>query len=247
MIKIIWLSFTFLFSSGSLASIPNATSKKALIYNGPGVCEVCPESAAELISQLGFTYEFIQPEQMTAANFSKASLYIQPGGTDRPSDIMEALTANQIHNLKNFVAAGGFYFGICSGGYLAGETISDEENTKGFGLLPLNISEEQEDGTPKLEKIIWNKKSVREVYFQDAPYFDSDALPQAHVFATYRASGHAAALINNYGQGRVGVVGPHLESTDSWFTEDNLKNPGSNYDLGIEFLKALTEPNLKSQ
>ena len=247
MVKILWLSFMFLFSCKSLAAVVSETSKKALIYDGPGVCEVCPASAAALISQLGFTYEFIQPEQMTAANFSKVSLYIQPGGTDRPNDVMEALTANQIQNLKNFVAAGGFYFGICSGGYLAGENISDKEQTKGFGLLPLTIFEEQEDNAPKIEKIIWNKKLFREVYFQDAPYFDTEMLPEARVFATYQASGHTAALINRYGRGRVGVLGPHLESTDSWFTEDNLKNPGSNYDLGIEFLKALTEPNLQSQ
>lgn len=245
--KRILLILIFLFPVAGFALAPAALSKKALIYNGPGVCEVCPEFAAQLISQLGFTYEFIKPEQMTAVKFSEVSLYVQPGGTDRPGDIIEALTTEEIQNLKNFVDLGGFYFGICSGGYLAGVNIIDDENTKGFGLLPLNISEEQEDDMPKLEKIIWNKNTVREVYFQNAPYFNVDDLPQSNIFATYSDSGHVAALINKYGKGRVGVIGPHLEATEAWFTEDKLKNPGSSYDLGIEFVKALTEPESKSQ
>ncbi len=245
--KRFWPIFIFLFSCGTVASVPNESLKKALIYNGPGVCKVCPDSAAKLISRLGFTYEFIQPEQMTSEKLSEVSLYVQPGGTDRPSDVIEALTENEIQNLKNFVASGGSYFGICSGGYLAGEKIIDDDDTKGFGLLPLIISEEQEDDAPKLEKVIWNKNILRDVYYQDAPYFDVQQLPQARIFATYQNSGHVAALINSYGQGRVGVIGPHLEATEDWFTEDNLENPGSSYDLGIEFIKALTEPELKSQ
>ncbi len=213
-------------------------SKKALIYNGPGACPVCPGAVGSVLQKMGFLIEYVKPGQLTKLKFSEAVLYVQPGGTDRPNDILEALKPGEKLNLKNFVRGGGRYLGICSGGYLAGDYVVDDKKAKAFGLIPITVDEESEDASPKLETIIWNN-SVQQVYFQDAPSFNIKSVPSAVIWATYRDSGHGAALIYDFGKGRVGVVGPHLEADETWFAGDNLTFPGLKTKLLIDFINAL--------
>lgn len=213
-------------------------SKIVLIYSGPGACSSCPEAIGRILIKNGFSIQYIKPGQLTKLKFSNAALYIQPGGTDRPNDILEALKPAEIQNLKDFVYSGGRYLGICSGGYLAGKYVTDDKKSRAFGLLPIDVDEEQEDAKPKLESILW-KNSALSVYFQDAPSFNTNLLPHAEVWATYRKTGHGAALINNFGKGRVGVIGPHLEAIQDWFDDDNLIAPPPSYDLLLEFVTSL--------
>ena len=55
---------------------------------------------------------------------------------------------------------------------------------------------------------IWKNKIIS-VYFQDAPSFNLSLLPKAQVWATYQISGHGAAIINNFGKGKVGAYYRH--------------------------------------
>ncbi|MDW5416933.1 BPL-N domain-containing protein [Iodobacter sp. CM08] len=214
--------------------------KKVLIYNGPGTCQGCPEAIGHVLKKAGFNIQYIKPGQLTKRNFLKAAMYVQPGGSDDASEVMDALSENEIRNLKSFVFNGGKYLGICSGGYLAGQHIVDEDKVKSFGLLPTTVYEEQEDAEPKIETIRWKNKKLS-VYFQSGPAFNLNHMPNADIWAIYKNTGNGAALINNYGHGRVGVIGPHLEGTRDWFEDNDLEFPGLSHDLLMDFINALLQ------
>lgn len=75
------------------------------------------------------------------------------------------------------------------------------------------------------------------MYFQDGPTFKLRADANANVLATYR-NDQPAALVTPYGAGRVGVVGPHPEADQSWYSSARLTNPdGIRLDLGHDFVE----------
>lgn len=61
----------------------------------------------------------------------------------------------------------------------------------------------------------------RTLFFQDGPLFLLDNGADATVLATY-PNGTVAALVAPFGAGRVGVVGPHPEATEEWYTDVHL-------------------------
>jgi glutamine amidotransferase-like uncharacterized protein len=126
-------------------------------------------------------------------------------------------------DIKNWVNAGGHYLGFCLGGYLAGAT-------PGFALLPGDtsqyISSPQAtvgDSDDTVVPIRW-RGQLRHMFFQDAPVFRLNR-------------GAAATVLATYGAGSVGVVGPHPEADQSWYTS-GLTNPdGIRPDLGYDLIQ----------
>lgn len=41
----------------------------------------------------------------------------------------------------------------------------------------------------------------------------------------YHTNGKIVAAVQNYGNGRVGMAGPHPEANEEWYVEYKLKNP----------------------
>jgi glutamine amidotransferase-like uncharacterized protein len=138
-------------------------------------------------------------------------------------------------DIKNWVNAGGHYLGFCLGGYLAGAT-------PGFALLPGDtsqyISSPQAtvgDSNDTVVPIRW-RGQLRHMFFQDAPVFRLNRGAAATVLATYD-TGDFAAVVTAYGAGSVGVVGPHPEADQSWYTS-GLTNPdGIRPDLGYDLIQ----------
>jgi glutamine amidotransferase-like uncharacterized protein len=78
------------------------------------------------------------------------------------------------------------------------------------------------------------------MYFQDGPFFLLDrSATNVMVLATY-TNGKIAALVAAYGEGKVGVSGPHPEASVEWYEATHLVNPeGVNVDLGHDLIDTL--------
>lgn len=64
----------------------------------------------------------------------------------------------------------------------------------------------------------------------------------AVVLATYPNRDIAAATYR-YGKGRVGLVGPHPEADESWYSQYGLKNPdGVLPDMAYDLINATMKP-----
>lgn len=208
----------------------------ALVYRGPAASPGCPEAVAHLLETAPEPLRavFCGPDeevQLTAEALSHAVVYAQPGG----GTVSPAWRRMRAHtdDIRAFVRDGGNYLGFCLGAYLAG-------TDHGFGILPREVGRyidtpdaEVDDTDSTVLEIDWRNER-RHMFFQDGPLFTPGGGDT--VLARYR-TGSVAALITEYGAGRVGVVGPHPEADSSWYTEPGLTNPdGIEFDLGHDLI-----------
>jgi hypothetical protein len=197
----------------------------ALIYRGPATTDGCPEAVAALLSgqySVGYTGPS-EDYPLTADSLAEAALYAQPGGGSLNPAWRKM--SDYADDIRSYVENGGNYVGFCLGGYLAGKS-------PGFDLLPGDADQYVGSAGSKLTTtddivltVTW-RGIQRLLYFQDGPKFTFDDNAQPTVLATY-PTGTVAAAITSYGKGRVGVVGPHPEADQSWFTEAGLSSSGA--------------------
>ena len=165
---------------------------------------------------------------------------MQPGGDGSLNQAYAALESDA-EKIRQFVASGGRYLGICMGGYLAG-------SDPGFDLLPGDsgqyISSDGANVTDTYSTVVqvnWQGQT-RFMFFQDGSYFTSgDDQSDTTVFAHY-SNGEIAAMASSYGDGRVAVSGPHPEATEGWYQYNGITDPdGPDADLGRELIDALMQ------
>jgi glutamine amidotransferase-like uncharacterized protein len=218
----------------------------ALVYRGPASLPGCPEAVAELLkaSRWQFDVQFVGPSEeipLSADALSNGALYAQPGGGSLGRSYRHLKGQRSV--IRDYVAGGGRYLGLCLGGYLAGAT-------PGFGLLPgdtdqyiastgAEIRHEQD----ALLSVRWRDRQ-RTMYFQDGPLFLLDSGARATTLATYR-NGAIAAMVTPFGAGRVAVVGPHPEATDDWFIDAGLPVQRAR-DLGLDLVDTVMKTELTS-
>jgi glutamine amidotransferase-like uncharacterized protein len=215
----------------------------ALVYRGPASLPGCPEAVAVLLrsSRWRFDVRYVGPDEdlpVSAEALVGAALYAQPGG----GTLAHGYRHLRRHRaeIRSFVGNGGRYLGFCLGGYLAGAT-------PGFGLLPGDTDQyiaspdatvASEDNT--LVEVAWRGRE-RTLFFQDGPYFWLHPGTNATIVATY-PNGTTAALLVEFGLGRVGVVGPHPEATEDWYTDAGLPVDRLGTDLGLDLVDAVMRP-----
>lgn len=131
-------------------------------------------------------------------------------------------------SISDFVSNGGRYLGFCLGAYLAG-------HTPGYGLLPKKADTDSEIEQPGAQvtndddtviQVDWTWSSGsqagqttkdRWVYFQEGAVIQGfRPSADAFILGRYSKSGGVAATVNKYGNGWVGLVGPHPEATQEW-------------------------------
>lgn len=208
----------------------------ALIYRGPGACDGCPEAAGVVASRVGLAVRYVSGPEITPELLASAAVYIQGGGED-VMDIRRSLTDAQVTWLKQYIAGGGRYWGICAGGYFAGKSIDDEGDGVGLQLFKGDATG-YSPYEARMEQVLWNGVQ-RWMYLQEAPHFVLAPGGRVEVTATYKG-GEVAALLAPYGRGWISLSGPHPEATQEWLELDDLEDPGlSPAHLADDMLKDL--------
>ena len=209
----------------------------AVVYRGPATTTGCPEAAAAAVRAAGLRVDYIGPSErrrLDARGLAGVRLYVQPGGGVL-EDAWPHLKAAK-HLLRDFVEGGGRYVGFCLGAYLAGEG-------PGFRLLPGDTDQyitskkaSVRHDSDAIVTVTWNDEQ-RPLYFQDGPVILLDKKADAQIVARYD-NGLPAAAICRVGAGAVGVVGPHPEASDDWFTDVGLPLPTRDgLDLAVDLIR----------
>lgn len=199
-------------------------ARLALVYRGPAGCDGCSETLAERLSRspLGMDVAFIGPHEeipLEASALSGAALYAQPGGGDDIRAAVQSFPPGFLRGVSDFVAGGGSYLGVCMGAYLAGSegfaflrhSIEGEVNVPGFPVT---------DSADHVVAVRWDD-TLRWTYFQEGARLPAEgADPYAHY-----ETGDLAAAFYPFGDGGVGLIGPHPEADTSWFEDADLADP----------------------
>lgn len=214
----------------------------ALIYRGPASCNGCSETIADRLRSK-YQVVYVGPREkldVTASTLSTAQLYVQPGGGDLDDTWPHVRRYAPL--LRDYVRNGGKYLGVCLGAYLAG-TLPGFDLLPGRGQTDQYITSRGAVVTSEIDTVVplyW-RGALRHVYFQDGTrlMIDQNAAP-AHIIAAY-TNGEIAAAVQNYGKGRVGMVGPHPEADESWYSMYGLKNPDGrmSFDLFDDLVNTL--------
>ena len=154
-----------------------------------------------------YKFKIFTKHELEDGFFDDVDMVCFPGGIG-DSDSYDYLLKQNGQTIRNYIANGGRYLGICMGAYWA--------DSNYFGLLR-NIQVEQyikQPGTDtkrphaKYMPIDWLGNSTN-MYFYDGPTFIGDDF---ETVATY-ATGYPMAII----QDRIGLIGCHPEADLHWY------------------------------
>ncbi|OIN48364.1 BPL-N domain-containing protein [Pseudomonas costantinii] len=195
------------------------------IYRGPAGCNDCSENVKKALQRLSPNYQidFVGADEaidITPQSLARYDLYVQPGGGQDIPGALDSLGDARAQSIRDYVAKGGRYLGLCMGAYLA-----DNSN---LGLIPHDL--DSEAGRPGFEvpgiadaavRVKWDGKPDS-VFYQDGPYFPKpDAASPYTPLATYQ-NGDVAAARYTYEKGVVVLSGPHPEAGPEWFEKADI-------------------------
>jgi glutamine amidotransferase-like uncharacterized protein len=159
-------------------------------------------------------------------------LFVMPGGASRY--VADKLDGEGNDRIRDYVARGGFYLGICAGAYYAcrrtdwragkwDEIRTDNELAfyPGTAVGPISsFVRETADGSDTTAQLATLRTEIGDVYpclYWGGPIFRPDELETTaswRVLARYTegvADGEAAVVLGSYGRGHYLLLGVHLE------------------------------------
>lgn len=198
--------------------------KKAsiLVYTHAPMCSIsCADGTREVLESSGlYDVKLIGPDSypkidVTRDTLKHADCLVIPGGLG-DSDQFDTKMNDISAAIIGYVAEGGRYLGICMGAYFTGKhylNLLDSADAVQYIKRP-GASTTREDHD--IVELDWQGEA-REVYFHDGAAFVSrEGKIPGSVVARY-SNGDAAAIIQEYKQGKIGVIGPHPEAQKWWF------------------------------
>ena len=168
--------------------------------------------------------------------FDSVDLCIFPGGVG-DSDTFDIMFKHHGDSIRRYVQGGGRYLGICMGAYWAGRHYLDilhNVEAKQYIRRPNTCTRRYYSKAVECE---WNGRTDR-FFFYDGPAFIGNE-SEFETIARY-ANGDPAAII----QGKIGLIGPHLEAEEYWYDKPYLHrhwHQGKHHTLLKEFVDRLME------
>jgi len=178
------------------------------------VLESSKEYSTLLVGPHSFPYM-----ELTKELLADTTCLVIPGGLGDADQFDTSELKPHTALIRDYVAGGGRYLGICMGSYLAGCYYLD--------LLKKNTAAAQyvkrKDCTvlhekPDVVELLWEGARETVYFFDGAAFVPRKGFKNisGEVIARY-LNGDPAALIQPHKKGRVGVIGPHPEAHKWWF------------------------------
>lgn len=196
------------------------------------------QSGNGIMKALGEHYNFkiFSKNELEDNFFDGVDLVAVPGGFG-DSDSYDTLLRHNADRVREFVAKGGHYLGICMGAYWAGSHY--------FDLLDRVDAEQyiRRPGTDtrrphaKNMPVLWKGQSTQMFWYDGCALTGNGP---KEVVATY-ANGDAMAIIQN----RIGLIGAHPESEQFWYDSYSWMkgkyHNGKHHQLLLDFVNQLMQ------
>jgi glutamine amidotransferase-like uncharacterized protein len=215
-----------------------ATRPLALVWRGPGACVPTCGFAANRVARIaGFRTLSIHPGFRNEAAFSKAVLWVQPGGKSVVA--AHAMGPELMQRVRQFVADGGGYVGFCAGMFLSTDRIGTSEHD-GLGIVPGSTELYLPEDPPGLMLPITTRYGMVRMYYHGGPrLIVNEAELQANggeVIARYK-DGNVAGIRAEFGKGRVAVAGVHPEAGRLWKLLKGIIDRSSQRWFAVEMMR----------
>ena len=209
-------------------------NKKILIYDDEGCSDISfiKRKLSAHFKKLGVGVDTIDAEEIKNNKLDENVIaLVMPGGYAKQYE--QKLGDEGNNKIKEYVKAGGVYFGICAGGYYSAKNIVFEKGIKdkevidkGLGLIDgtaigtlsreFNIdSFSRTPDSVTVVKLGWEKSRKESyAYYHGGPYFEMKEDDEHKVVAYYKdlKEKKPAIVKRIYGKGRVIATGIHAET-----------------------------------
>jgi hypothetical protein len=205
------------------------------------MCSV--QSANGVMKALGNEYNFkiFSKNEVENVFFDDVDLIAVPGGFGDAATFNRLFKANG-KAVKDFVASGGKYLGICMGAYWAGSHYFDILDSVDAVQYITQPNTDTRRPHAKDMNIVWQGHPNR-MFFYDGCALVGDNTKFTTI-ATY-ANGDAMAIIQN----NIGLIGCHPESQQFWYDSYSWMrgkyHKGNHHTLLLEFVNQLNTGCLK--
>ncbi|MEJ2665934.1 MAG: BPL-N domain-containing protein [Deinococcales bacterium] len=194
-----------------------------LVYSGEGTGAPTREGIQAFLSARGFAWEPVSAADITPSRLAAAPAFYVPGGWAWPyvRDVVPAGKAA----VRQFVAAGGSYIGVCAGSYFAADVIRwqgriieyDLDLFAGTAAGPIDAIQPWKSWrTTELtlepdHPVNAGEGRLSALYWGGPAYRPHPANRDVSVLSRYAVTGEPAAIAQPYGRGTVLLMGCHLE------------------------------------
>ncbi len=212
-----------------------------LVYSGDGVSTLSLNETIKTFQNLfpKSPVATVDHKTLSLSNWEASThLVVFPGGRDIPYN--RDLKGKGTEKLRQFVANGGNFIGICAGAYFASKFIEFERGSKleicdsrfleffpgkAIGTLygPFNYhSNEGAYASP-----IALGEGITPLYYNGGCYFEgAEQMPNTEVIGTYSDHDNKAAIIScSFGKGRAILSGVHFEINAESLKGGNHRSP----------------------
>jgi glutamine amidotransferase-like uncharacterized protein len=197
--------------STSLTACADRAATPILLFNGTGTSPNDVEAVRTILNTEHLIYSTANSAQLNGMGESEMRAYrllIIPGGNF--INIGNGLTSNTTANMRSAVQKGLNYFGICAGGFFAGNSPYNGLNLTDGAQFHFYSAEDQ--GIRKAAVSIASAEGSTLVqYWEDGPQFTG----WGEVVAKY-PDGTPAVVQGRFGRGWVILSGVHAEAPESW-------------------------------
>ena len=233
MSKVVLSFFSLLIGCLAIHLVSRTLKNEIYIYDDSGVGIESMHQLIKMLSEvLGNSYSIkkIDAKSVIKGEWTKrARIFVMPGGADLPYLRKLGGLGNKV--IKEFVANGGSYLGICAGSYYASSYVEFDKDgpLEVTGSRELNFFAGKAIGPILATYDYSSRKGVRaakistsftdapnlSVYYNGGGYFaDADLFANTKVLAVYE-SGLPAIIKTNYGKGIAILSGVHFEYNPS--------------------------------
>ena len=195
------------------------------------------QSANGIIKALGNNYSFklFSKSEVEDGFFDCVDIVAVPGGFGDANSFDRLFKANG-QSVKDFVANGGKYLGICMGAYWAGQhyfNILDNVDAVQYITQP---NADTRRPHAKNITVTWNGHPNRMFFYDGCALVGDNA--KFNTIATY-TNGNAMAIIQN----NIGLIGCHPESEQFWYDSytwlQGKYHNGQHHRLLLDFVNQL--------
>jgi glutamine amidotransferase-like uncharacterized protein len=222
------------------------TGVKVAVYNGAGVMGSSRIALTRLFEWMNASVVNVTASQIRDHFLNDYDIFVIPGGSE--TTCSSELESEGKQEVKDFIAAGGSFFGICGGAtfgatYLLlfnGFMSPLDEPGLIIHMTTMNIN--QSSTGPDLSDLPANFTTM----YYGSQYFTPRWGASVHIIATYEYNGRAGMVAFSYGNGTVFLSSPHPEyeendDRDGTSSYDYLADPDSEWPLLFRVSKWLVD------